>query len=178
MLHALHCIRVPPAACAGNLLVAQEPFELLARRAIGQLLTPALSCAERVHEVLLHIAEQACPGAVSRFPYLQRQLATTVLHFVRSGFEPATQMVRSLVDCEADYINTDHPDFIGGRGAMRSVMQDRAAIAARSGRKVRLRGRPPVGAMCVHARLRGRPAVGAMCVHAGFCCGVQHGMRG
>lgn len=71
------------------------------------------------------------------FPYLQRQLATTVLRFVRSGFQPATQMVRSLVDCEADYINTDHPDFIGGRGAMRSVWQDKAAAAARTGRKVR-----------------------------------------
>lgn len=52
--------------CAGNLLVPQEPFELLARRAISQLLEPSLTCAERVHEVLLRIAEQACPQAVSR----------------------------------------------------------------------------------------------------------------
>lgn len=45
----------------------QEPFELLARRAIGQLLPPALSCKERVHEELVRIAEQACPPEAGRW---------------------------------------------------------------------------------------------------------------
>ncbi len=39
------------AGVTGNLLVPQEPFELLVRRAITQLLPPALQCKEAVHEV-------------------------------------------------------------------------------------------------------------------------------
>ena len=51
---------------SGNLLVPQEPFELLVRRAIAQLLPPALHCKEAVHEELLRIAEQACPRDAAR----------------------------------------------------------------------------------------------------------------
>ncbi len=60
-----------------------------------------------------------------RFPQLQRHLAHAVVDFIRSGAEPAETMVRSLVDCECDFINCDHPDFIGGRGAVRAVLQVR-----------------------------------------------------
>ncbi len=45
------------------------------------------------------------------------------MDFIRSGAAPADAMIRSLVDCECDYINCDHPDFIGGRGAIRAVLQ-------------------------------------------------------
>jgi hypothetical protein len=55
-LSSAACGRVPP----------QEPFELLARRAVQQLLSPALACKERVHEELVRIAEQACPPGVAR----------------------------------------------------------------------------------------------------------------
>ena len=49
---------------AGNLLVPQEPFELLVRRAIQQLLGPSLACKEAVYEEMLRIAEQACQGGL------------------------------------------------------------------------------------------------------------------
>ena len=38
-------------------------------------------------------------------------------------------MIRHLVECEHDYINCDHPEFIGGRGAIRQVMQERSIKA-------------------------------------------------
>ncbi|KAG2490563.1 hypothetical protein HYH03_010957 [Edaphochlamys debaryana] len=118
------------AGVSGSLLVPQEPFELLARRAVQQLLAPALHCKERVHEELVRIAEQACPPEAARFPTLQRHLAHAVVEFIRSGAAPADAMLRSLVECECDYINCDHPDFVGGRGAIRAVLQDRAARGA------------------------------------------------
>eukprot|EP00798_Chlamydomonas_sp_ICE-L_P011575 gene11575-34274_t len=123
------------AGVSGNLLVPQEPFELLVRRAIHQLLGPSLACKEAVYEELLRIAEQACPKEASRFPHLQRSLAASILEFIKSGADPAESMIRSLVACETDYINCDHSEFIGGRGAIRSVMQERgmrshAALAA------------------------------------------------
>ncbi len=69
------------------------------------------------------------PFLSARFPQLQRHLAHAVVDFIHSGTVPADSMIRSLVDCECDYINCDHPDFIGGRGAIRSVMQVRALAA-------------------------------------------------
>ncbi len=67
---------------------AQEPFELLARRAIGQLLPPALSCKERVHEELVRIAEQACPPEAGRWGWARPKGI--------SGFTPAGPKACSL----------------------------------------------------------------------------------
>ena len=68
-----------------------------------------------------------------RFPALQRALAHAVMDYIRSGADPAERMIRHLVDCELDYINCDHPEFIGGRGAIRAVMQERSVRAAGAG---------------------------------------------
>jgi dynamin 1-like protein len=49
-------------------------------------------------------------------------------------------MIKNLVACEHDYINTDHPDFIGGPGAVKQVMEDlavRKAAAAAARARVR-----------------------------------------
>lgn len=54
------------------------------------------------------------------------------MDFIRSGADPAERMIRHLVECEHDYINCDHPEFIGGRGAIRAVMQERSVRAAQS----------------------------------------------
>ena len=43
-------------------------------------------------------------------------------------------MIRSLLDCEYDFINCDHAEFIGGRGAIRAVMQERSVRAAAAAR--------------------------------------------
>ncbi|KAG1666352.1 hypothetical protein FOA52_007890 [Chlamydomonas sp. UWO 241] len=119
------------AGVTGNLLVPQEPFELLVRRAISLLLQPSLQCKEAVHDELLRIAEAACPRHATRFPTLQRSLAHAVMDFIRGGAEPAEKMIRALVECEHDYINCDHPEFIGGRGAIRAVMQERSVRVPR-----------------------------------------------
>ena len=59
---------------------------------------------------------------LSRFSALQRALSTAVGEYIRAGGEPADQMIRSLIDCEYDYINYDHPDFIGGSSAVAAVL--------------------------------------------------------
>ena len=50
------------AGVTGNLLVPQEPFELLVRRAITQLLPPAIQCKEAVHEVGRKQGQAAASG--------------------------------------------------------------------------------------------------------------------
>lgn len=55
----------------------------------------------------------------------QRKMTTAVEEFISEGAGPAEQMIRSLVDCEHSYINTDHPAFIGGTEALATVMRRR-----------------------------------------------------
>lgn len=113
------------AGVAGTLLIPSEPFELLVQRAIKRLLAPALQCKELVYDELLRIAEQACPPELDKYPVLQRRLATSVLIWIQQGAEPAERMISDLVECEHDFINTDHPEFIGGTRAVRVVMEQR-----------------------------------------------------
>jgi hypothetical protein len=52
---------------------------------------------------------------------LQSLLSEAVEEFVAAGSAPAEQMIRSLVACELAYINTSHPQFIGGNRAIAQV---------------------------------------------------------
>lgn len=117
----------------GSLLIPEAPFELLVRRAISRLLTPALQCKEFVHGELLRIAGQSAPVDVARFPGLQRRLMTAVEDFINEGAAPAERMIRDLVACEHAYINTDHPSFVGGNRAIAQVLEQRCASSQSGG---------------------------------------------
>ncbi len=41
--------------------------------------------------------------------------------FINEGAGPAEHMIRNLVVCELAYINTSHPQFIGGNRAIAQV---------------------------------------------------------
>lgn len=51
----------------------------------------------------------------------QVRLRAAVEDFISEGAAPAERMIRDLVDCEHAYINTDHPQFIGGNRALSQV---------------------------------------------------------
>ena len=48
--------------------------------------------------------------------------------FINEGAVPAERMIRDLVSCEHSYINTDHPQFIGGSRAIALVMDRRQQV--------------------------------------------------
>lgn len=64
---------------------------------------------------------------LARFSTLQRSVSDSVAEYIRAGGEPAEAMIRMLVDCEHDYINYDHPLFIGGPNAVADVLSERRA---------------------------------------------------
>ncbi len=111
----------------GCLLIPEAPFELLVRRAIERLLPPALQCKEFVHGELLRVAAQALPPDAARFPALAAVLAAAAEELVGAGAAPAEAMIRDLVACELAYINTSHPDFVGGNRAIAQVLERRGA---------------------------------------------------
>lgn len=107
----------------GTLLIPEAPFELLVRRAIERLLLPSIQCKEFVHAELIRIASQCVPPDAARFPTLKSVLADAVEEFINSGASPAETMIRDLVSCELAYINTSHPQFIGGNRAIAQVLE-------------------------------------------------------
>lgn len=76
-------------------------------------------------KILPCLAENHCgisqPVHVSMAPLLQVRLRAAVEDFISEGAAPAERMIRDLVDCEHAYINTDHPQFIGGNRALSQV---------------------------------------------------------
>ena len=48
--------------------------------------------------------------------------------FINAGADPAERMIRDLVECELAYINTDHPQFLGGSRAIGLVMDRRSKL--------------------------------------------------
>lgn len=64
----------------------------------------------------------ATQGRVCRLVcVVQVRLRAAVEDFISEGAAPAERMIRDLVDCEHAYINTDHPQFIGGNRALSQV---------------------------------------------------------
>lgn len=57
-------------------------------------------------------------------PFLSPQslLSEAVEEFISAGTGPAEQQIRNLVACELAYINTSHPQFIGGNRAIAQVL--------------------------------------------------------
>lgn len=69
-----------------------------------------------------HCPPLSAPADASRaVPAAQTVLAEAVEEFIHQGAAPAEHMIRNLVACELAYINTSHPQFIGGNRAIAQV---------------------------------------------------------
>ena len=115
ILHAISNAMGPRPA----LFVSEMAFELLAKRQIRLLLQPSLQCVELVYEELQRII-QYCLSHIrefQRFPTLREQMNTVVMGLLRERLPLTNQMVENLIRIELAYINTNHPDFVGGTRA-------------------------------------------------------------
>jgi dynamin 1-like protein len=105
------------------LFVPDVPFEVLVRRQISRLLDPSLQCARFIFDELVKISHQCMMKELQRFPVLQKRMDEVIGNFLREGLEPSQAMIRDLIEMEMDYINTSHPNFIGGTKAVEQAMQ-------------------------------------------------------
>ena len=121
ILHAISNAMGPRPA----LFVSEIAFELLVKKQIKLLLTPSLQCVELVYEELQRII-QYCLGHsrdFQRFPVLRDRMNHVVMNLLRERLPITNTMVENLVSIELAYINTNHPDFVGGtRAAYESYM--------------------------------------------------------
>ncbi|XP_075104931.1 dynamin-related protein 3A-like isoform X1 [Nicotiana tabacum] len=114
------------------LFVPEVPFEVLVRRQIARLLDPSLQCLRFVYDELIKISRACETFEMRRFLELRRRLEDVTTRFLRDGVKPAERMITNLIDMEMDYINSSHPNFIGGTKAVDMAQMELRAMQERS----------------------------------------------
>ncbi|KAK2437252.1 Dynamin-related protein 3A [Trifolium repens] len=105
------------------LFVPDVPFEVLVRRQISRLLDPSLQCARFIYDELMKISHRCMVNDLQRFPFLRKRMDEVIGNFLREGLTPTEIMIHHLIHMETDYINTSHPNFIGGSKALETAVQ-------------------------------------------------------
>jgi dynamin 1-like protein len=106
-----------------SLFVPEISFDLLVRRQISRLEQPGLQCIDLVYDELQRMSSQCEPGELTRFPELRDRMCDTVSSLLRRCVAPTQMMISNLIKVELAYINTSHPDFIGGSRAVAQLME-------------------------------------------------------
>ena len=104
------------------LFVPEVSFDILVRRQVARLEEPGIVCVDLVYEELQRISTQAEPTELTRFPVLRERMLEVVMSLLRRSVGPSQMMVANLVKIELSYVNTSHPDFIGGSKAVAGLM--------------------------------------------------------
>ncbi|KAL3814369.1 hypothetical protein ACJIZ3_015637 [Penstemon smallii] len=108
------------------LFVPEVPFEVLIRRQIARLLDPSLQCARFIYDELIKMSHRCMVNELQRFPVLRKRMDEVIGNFLREGLEPSETMIGHIVEMEMDYINTSHPNFLGGSKAVEMALQQKS----------------------------------------------------
>ncbi|GAB9467414.1 hypothetical protein Gpo141_00004760 [Globisporangium polare] len=106
-----------------SLFVPEVSFELLAKRQIKRLEQPGLQCIDLVFDELQRVTSQCETMELSRFPELRNRVIEVVNNMLRGSLIPTQAMIQNLIQIELSYVNTNHPDFIGGSRAVAQLME-------------------------------------------------------
>ncbi|RUS30935.1 Dynamin central region-domain-containing protein [Jimgerdemannia flammicorona] len=107
------------------LFVATTAFEVIIKQQIKRLEEPSLKCVNMVYDELARIlAGLLTKQFFKRFPTLKDKFYQVVIAFFKKALAPTNKLVQDLVQMEACYINTGHPNFLNGHKAM-SIVNDR-----------------------------------------------------
>ncbi|KAJ8591867.1 hypothetical protein M405DRAFT_860223 [Rhizopogon salebrosus TDB-379] len=109
-----------------SLFVGTQAFEIIVKQQIKRLEEPGVKCCQLVYDELIRILGQLLQKiqAFRRFPALRERFNSVVINFFKTAMTPTTKLVSDLVSMQACYVNTTHPDFLGGHRAM-AIVQDR-----------------------------------------------------
>lgn len=111
------------------LFVPEVAFETLVKRQIAKLEEPALQCAEHVFEELHRVVLYCELPEMQRFTLLRDKMFDVVKIVLGRCLKPTKEMISNLIKCELAYINTNHPDFIGGSRAISAIASTAGAGA-------------------------------------------------
>jgi dynamin 1-like protein len=112
------------------LFVPEIAFETLVKRQIAKLEEPALQCAEQVNEELHRVIMHCELSEMRRFTLLRDKMYDVVKSVLRRCLKPTKELISNLIRCELAYINTNHPDFIGGSRAISAIASTAGASSS------------------------------------------------
>lgn len=104
-----------------SLFIPEIAFDLLVKPQIKRLEMPCLRCAELVFDEMLKIVNGCESRELARFPKLHQRLLEVVVEMLRERMAPTQAYIESLISIQLAYINTNHPDFIGGGAAIATL---------------------------------------------------------
>jgi dynamin 1-like protein len=131
-----------------SLFVPEMAFDLLVKPQIRLLEGPSLRCVELVYEELMKICHTCGSTELTRYPRLQTKLIEVVSELLRERLGPTSRYVESLIAIQGAYINTNHPNFLGARGAINTMMNNNQNVTKpkrREGSAIRTRERSAAG---------------------------------
>eukprot|EP00037_Helgoeca_nana_P000827 m.24002 g.24002 ORF g.24002 m.24002 type:complete len:759 (+) comp11124_c0_seq1:289-2565(+) len=105
-----------------SLFIPEASFELLVKKQIRRLLEPGLRCVELVFQELERLVHSCVSQELSRFRGLRDQVLEVSTRMLKDRLPDTNAMVENLIAIEASYINTNHPQFEGGSGAMSKML--------------------------------------------------------
>ncbi|KAJ5754342.1 Vacuolar protein sorting-associated protein 1 [Penicillium manginii] len=110
------------------LFVGTTAFELIVKQQIKRLEDPSTKCISLVYDELVRILGQLLNKQLfRRYPMLKEKVHAVVISFFKKCMDPTNKLVRDLINMEATYINTGHPDFLNGHRAMTLVNERQSA---------------------------------------------------
>lgn len=112
------------------LFVGSAAFEVIVKQQIKRLEDPSLKCCQLVYDELIRILGQILVKmqAFRRYPALKDRFNSVVVNFFKTAMGPTTKLVSDMVSMQACYVNTTHPDFIGGHKAT-ALINERLSAA-------------------------------------------------
>ncbi|CAA7265375.1 unnamed protein product [Cyclocybe aegerita] len=107
------------------LFVGTAAFEVIVKQQIKRLEEPSVKCCQLVYEELVRILSQLLVKvqAFRRYPQLKERFNSVVINFFKQSMTPTVKLVTDMVAMQACYVNTTHPDFIGGHKATALVTE-------------------------------------------------------
>ena len=138
-LHSRTAVLTALANCGGThgtaLPVPDRAFERLAQDAVARLAAPATACVRTAAAELARVLSDAADETLAAaHPALRTAVDAAAAELVERHCATAERVVEDRVAIEGALVNSAHPDFVGGAGA---VSVAAARIQQRAERKAR-----------------------------------------
>ncbi|KAG9392956.1 Dynamin superfamily [Carpediemonas membranifera] len=118
------------AGTSGSLFPSEHAFEVFVHRDLARLEGPCKHCLDLVRDELFRITRQLPNDEMKRYGALTAAIVECANALIRKLYAPAKTYLTDTLQCELAYINTNHPDFVGAKGAMDKAMTKAQAAAA------------------------------------------------
>jgi replication fork clamp-binding protein CrfC len=122
------------SGATNSLFVPQKAFEALARKSIAALRPVAQQCVADTAVAMRQIAANVAGSekSLARHAALRRRLDEVASELVERNTKRCTELVDALIECELAFINSNHPDFIGGAAALQAAASHKTVVRSSS----------------------------------------------